>query len=285
MAGVSNNLEFLKVINFPSSEAEAQLWSVFETGSGVYNNTFPSHIYMEVVVQDQLPQPYSPNNGFMACRAENINIGGTNFLTQNNQAWQINDVNSQGEGLIDLIKSSKNFGVESTLDPGYNFNGNAAIGHFTPRNDHQLTQSLNVAGILGNNNAGIIFRGPAVPQFLNASTVNDAGVINDYATRTMWQYVNRVMVFNTSPQLTSITNLQTPTFQGVPGQATGIYNSGTTGLDFFQINQIQATPPQNKVGVVVEMRPDFILTGTPDTNPDCWNVKIDLDGYARWIPY
>lgn len=293
MASANNNLQFLKIRNFPDTEVMAQEYSLFAPGNAVYNNTFPSHLVM--TVQPIIPNPsadeaqvdYNPQEGYFANRAEFIFVGGVNKLTGNSTTSAYHQINIQNSGAMDILKESSGFGVPNTDglgDHGWSVNEGAAINYFTPRNSHPLVDYYIANDLLGNaQNPGIIFRqwGPI------QNALNDDGILSDYNNKTSWQYINRVMIFNYNPiiqggSLSSSVDLATPSLFGAPFSPAGIYQSGF----FFdeQAIQVNSTPPQNRVVVVVEMRPDFIL-GNLGSNPDQWNIKVDLDGYTRWIEY
>ena len=288
MATYSNNLQFLKIMNFPLDQGFAQLYSLFDNGSSVSDSTFPSHIIMEVVVQDTSQEMvelgYIPQQGYFAVRAEQLFIGGINKITGNGTTSQYHQCNSTNSGAMDFIKSSENFALPPTdtgftQDLGWDVSEGSSDGYWAPRNEHPLVINYVDDGLFGQEGSpGIIFR-PA-PQISNV--VNDDGEINDYNTKTSWNYINRIMIFNRASGLSTINDLATP---GLGGSAytQAPYASGT----FYNesVVDILNTPEEHRVGIIIEMNPDFILSGTSTTNPENWNPKIDLDGWTRWIEY
>ena len=70
---------------------------------------------------------------------------------------------------------------------------------------------------------------------------------------TSWRYINRIMICNSLDFLPS--NLDDP----------------------------EAYPIDNEVHVWVEFKDNYILYDTPTGNPELWDIKVDIDGAAKFI--
>ena len=103
------------------------------------------------------------------------------------------------------------------------------------------------------------FIGDTFPYGINLGNV-DSDNVNYYNQQnkgidktTSWTYINRVMIVNSTNNLPS--NLDDP----------------------------DAYPIDNEVHVWIEFKDNYILNATPTDNPELWDIKVDVDGAAKFI--
>lgn len=103
------------------------------------------------------------------------------------------------------------------------------------------------------------FIGTTFPANTDISLVNGDNI--DYYNQqnkgidktTSWTYVNRIMICNSTPGLPS------------------------------NLDDSDAYPIDNEVHVWVEFKNSYILNATPTDNPELWDIKVDVDGAAKFI--
>jgi hypothetical protein len=89
-------------------------------------------------------------------------------------------------------------------------------------------------------------------------TDDDVQQNKGYEKTTSWTYINRIMICN------SMANL---------GDAQD--EDGTQLDDNYPID--------NEVHVWIEFKNSYILNATPENNPELWDIKVDIDGEAKFI--
>ena len=97
------------------------------------------------------------------------------------------------------------------------------------------------------------------PADTNISLVNPSNVgfynqnYKGISRTTSWKYINRIMICNSTPGLPS------------------------------NLNDSDAYPIDNEIHVWVELRDDYILNQSPADLSSLWNLKVDIDGAAKFI--
>ena len=91
-------------------------------------------------------------------------------------------------------------------------------------------------------------------------TLDDIQQNKGYEKTTSWTHINRIMICDSLPSL---------------GEA--------QDEDGIQIDENY--PINNEVHVWIEFKDDYALDILPENNPETWDIKVDIDGAAKYIEY